>query len=85
MMINAATKTIIRKATEPAMIPASAPVDRPPLSSLLLPLSDDDIGLSLGIVEGKYFKTAWSLLSPAFTVGRAVGAVGVSTSTAVVL
>jgi hypothetical protein len=83
MMINAATNTIIKKATEPAIIPANAPVERPPLSPLSS--SDELVGLTLGIDEGKYFRTAWSLSSPAFTVGRAVGAVGVSTVTAVVL
>jgi hypothetical protein len=56
MMINAATNTIIKKATEPATIPANAPVERPPLLSS--PSSADIVGLTLGIVEGKYFRTA---------------------------
>jgi hypothetical protein len=56
MMINAATNTIIKKATEPAIMPASAPVERPPLLSSSS--SAGVVGLTLGIVEGKYFRTA---------------------------
>lgn len=75
----AATSTMMRNATEPAMIPASVPVERPPESSL----SGDDDGEALAMAVGKYLRIAWSPLLPALTVIGVVGSVGVSTVTAV--
>lgn len=74
----------MRNATEPAMMPAKAPVESPPLPPLE---SDDDeeVGETLAMAEGYFFRMYCWLSSPFAAVGRIVGSSGVDIVTAVVL